>query len=80
MKRVPGTVRDGVVVLDESLEVPDGTRVLVEVPARDWVLRFAGAWQDDPGIEAWLSERRQSRTMSEGPALSRNEVRKYRHS
>lgn len=44
MNRVMGVVRDGVVVLDEPLDVPDGTHVLVAVPTRDRIPRFAGAW------------------------------------
>jgi hypothetical protein len=69
MNRVTGVVRDGIVVLDEPLDVPDGTHVIVEVPARDWILRFAGVWKDDVGIDEWVQERREGRSMSEGKSL-----------
>ena len=64
MKTVRGTMHGGGVVLDETVDVPEGTRVLVQVPDLDWLEAIAGAWKDDEGIEQWLRERKTSRTMS----------------
>lgn len=69
MKIVRGVIRGGVVVLDEALEVPDGTWVLVHIPEPNWFEAIDGAWKDDEGIARWLRERTASRTMSEGPTL-----------
>jgi hypothetical protein len=69
MTRITATVKGGVIVPDEPLTLPEGTHVVVEVPARDWILGFAGSWKDDPGIDEWLRERKRSRTMTEGRAL-----------
>lgn len=71
MARMTGTVRDGVVVLDQPVDLPDGTPVLVEVardiPARDWLARFAGLWKDDAGIDAWVRERSRERRSPNEP-------------
>jgi hypothetical protein len=69
MKSVRGIVRGGIVVLDETIDLPDGTQVLVQVPEADWPETIEGAWKDDEGITQWLRERMTSRTMSEGPTL-----------
>lgn len=65
MVKVTGTVKNGVVLPDEPLDLPDGTSVLVEIPAeipaKEWLARFAGIWRDDPGIEAWVRERSNAR-------------------
>ncbi|MGH2583373.1 MAG: hypothetical protein ACRDJE_00490 [Dehalococcoidia bacterium] len=69
MTRIPGRVKGGVVVPDRPLELPDDTPVTVEISSRDWLLKFAGIWRDDPGIEAFLREWPNSRTASGGPNL-----------
>jgi hypothetical protein len=61
MSKLRGTVRNGVIVLDPPVELPEGTLVIIEIPAREWLDRFAGIWKDDPGIEAWLQEREEER-------------------
>jgi hypothetical protein len=55
--------------MDEALEVPDGTRVLVQLLELDWLEVIDGAWKGDEGIARWLRERLTSRAMSEGPTL-----------
>lgn len=69
MKSIIGTVRDGVIVLDQPLDIPEGTQVIVQVPPPDWLREVAGAWKHDRGIDEWLHERQQTRTMSDGPTL-----------
>jgi hypothetical protein len=69
MTRITATVKGGVIVPDEPLTLPEGTHVVVEVPARDWIRRIAGPWTDDPRIDEWLRQRERSRTMAEGRAL-----------
>jgi hypothetical protein len=69
VKSVTGVIQGGVVVLDQSAAIPEGTRVIVQVPESNWIDDIAGAWKDDEGIEQWLRERKSSRTMSEGPTL-----------
>lgn len=64
MKTVRGTVHGGVVVLDETVDLPEGTRVLVQVLDLDWLEAIAGVWNGDEGIEQWLRERKTSRTAS----------------
>lgn len=51
--KLNGIIKDGVVVLDAPLDLPEGTRVSVEVAdgeaqPGDWVKDFAGAVQDMP--------------------------------
>jgi hypothetical protein len=69
MTRIAGRVKDGVVIPDEPLKLPDDTPVTVEISSRDWLLTFAGIWRDDPGIEAFLREWPESRTSSPGRQL-----------
>jgi hypothetical protein len=73
VSKIRGTVRNGVVVLDQPVALPEGTPVVVDIPdevsSLEWLGRFIGIWRDDPGIDAWFSEWPNSRTVSEGPTL-----------
>jgi hypothetical protein len=69
MKRSRGIVQGGVVVLDEPVDLPEGTHVLVQVSEPDWLEAIDGGWKDDQGIEQWLRERMTSRAMSEGSEI-----------
>lgn len=69
MTRIAGRVKGGVVIPEEPLELPDDTPVTVEISSRDWLLKFAGMWRDDAGIESFLREWPDSRTASPGRSL-----------
>ncbi|MGI8553785.1 MAG: hypothetical protein ACR2PL_23795 [Dehalococcoidia bacterium] len=61
-ERESGKLSDGVIVPDKPLDLPDGSTVLVVGASQtgsawDWLLQFAGIWEDDPGIDAWVAER-----------------------
>ncbi len=50
---VHGTIKDGVVVLDTPIQVPDGTRVKVEIAdggqdPGEWAKDFLGCVEDMP--------------------------------
>ncbi len=50
---IKGTIKGGVVVLDSPIQVPDGTRVTVEIAESsenpgEWVKDFAGCVEDMP--------------------------------
>lgn len=66
---IRATVVDGIVIPDEPLDVPNGTKVFVEVTQRDWLLRFAGIWREQESLAQSVLESFSSRTASSGREL-----------
>jgi hypothetical protein len=69
MNRIPARLKNGIAVPDQPVPLPDGTAVVIEIPAVAWLQRFVGLWRDDPEIEAFARAWPQERTASEGPRL-----------
>jgi hypothetical protein len=74
MNKLRGTVRNGVIVLDPPVKLPEGTAVSVEVSEEvsslEWLGRFIGIWKDDdPKFDEWYRNWPNSRTVSDGPVL-----------
>ena len=64
-----GTVVDGVLQLDECLDLPDHSRVRVAVePMDQWTARFQA------GLSAWKKARRHYPVNSRGSTYTRDEL------
>ena len=61
-----GTVKDGVIIPDEPLNLPDGAKVEIELTPRQRLERLIGVFKDDPYWERFQNEVAASRTTSPG--------------
>lgn len=47
MFRIAATIQNGAAIPDRPIAIPDGTSVYIEIPGREWLLRFVGIWGEN---------------------------------
>jgi len=67
-KTIKGVVKGAVIVPEDSGTLPEGTRVVINLPSKSCWLRHVGVWHDRKNLDEIVEEIYRTRTIPEEDA------------